>query len=106
MQLTKQITALVISMSLIATEPVVAAVYAPAILTSHPATEENPRVQALLQRLETIKGMDRSLLSGSEKKELRNEVKGIRKEMKKIGKGVYLSVGAIIIIVLLLILLL
>ena len=41
-----------------------------------------------------------------EKKGLWKEVKGIKKEMKEISGGVYLSVGAIIIIILLLILLL
>lgn len=72
---------------------------------SAPATE-NPRTQQLLQRLEEIKGMNKSELSGSEKKELRKEVREIKKEMKAISGGVYLSVGAIIIVILLLILLL
>jgi hypothetical protein len=71
-----------------------------------PAKTEDPRAQQLLNRLEEIKDMDKSELSGSEKKELRKEVKGIKKEMKTISGGVYLSVGAIIIIILLLILLL
>jgi hypothetical protein len=54
----------------------------------------------LVQRLEDIKEMDKSGLSGMEKKDLRKEVKGIRKEMKAMKGGVYLSVGAIIIIIL------
>jgi len=73
---------------------------------SSPAKTENPRAQQLIQRLEEIKGMDKSELTRTEKKELRKEVKGIRKEMKAIKGGVYLSVGAIIIIILLLILIL
>lgn len=71
-----------------------------------PVTTENPRAQQLIQRLEEIKEIDKSELNGSEKKELRKEVRGIKKEMKAISGGVYLSVGAIIIVILLLILLL
>jgi hypothetical protein len=70
------------------------------------ATTENVRAQQLVQRLESIKSMDRSELTRSEKKDLRNEVQGIKKEMKEMKGGVYLSVGAIIIVILLLILIL
>ncbi|MDB5232162.1 MAG: Seryl-tRNA synthetase [Chitinophagaceae bacterium] len=75
-----------------------------------PATTENAaateRAQTLTNRLYEIKDMDKSALSAGEKQELRKEVRSIKKEMKKIGGGIYLSVGAIIIIILLLILLL
>jgi hypothetical protein len=60
----------------------------------------------LMNRLIEIRDMDKSNLTSSEKKALRKEVKEIKKEVKKDQKGIYLSVGAIIIIVLLLILLL
>lgn len=60
----------------------------------------------LVNRLEEIKGMDRSALSSTERKELRKEVRGIKEEIAISNGGVYLSVGAVIIIVLLLILLL
>ncbi len=69
-------------------------------------TTEDPRALQLIQRLEQIKGMDRSALTRSERKELRKEVKEIKKEMKAIKGGVYLSVTAIIIIILVLILIL
>jgi hypothetical protein len=74
--------------------------------TSVPANTENPRAQQLIQRLEVINAMDKSEMSRLEKKALRKEVREIKKEMKVISGGVYLSVGAIIIIILLLILLL
>ncbi len=74
--------------------------------TNNSPKTENPGAQQLLQRLEEIRGMNKSELTRMEKKGLREEVRGIRKEMKSISGGVYLSVGAIIIIVLLLILLL
>ncbi len=77
-----------------------------AAMANSSATTENPRAQQLLQRLEDIKSMNKSELTASEKKDLRKEVKGIKKEMKVIKGGVYLSVGAIIIVILLLILLL
>lgn len=80
----------------------------------HPAsttpTTEKPVASAeatqLLRRLDEIKAMDKSELSKSQKKELRKEVKGIKKELRAVGGGVYLSTAAIIIIALLLILLL
>src|SRR5256885_9028576 len=72
---------------------------------SAPATEDH-RVQQLVQRLQEIRNMNKSELTRAEKRDLRKEVKEIRKEMKSSSKGVYLSVGAIIIIILLLILIL
>ena len=74
--------------------------------TNTPSNTENPRAQQLVQRLEEINALDKSEMSRLEKKGLRKEVKEIKKEMKVISGGVYLSVGAIIIIILLLILLL
>ncbi|MGC4039491.1 MAG: hypothetical protein QM710_01485 [Flavobacterium sp.] len=69
-------------------------------------TEVPAEVQAMYDRLEEIKEMDKSEMSSAEKKELRKEVKSIKSELRSTGNGVYLSVGAIIIIILLLILLL
>ena len=63
------------------------------------------RAHQLQNRLEEIHAMDVSKLSRVEKKALRAEVKEIKKEMKVISGGVYLSIGAIILIVLLIILL-
>jgi len=60
--------------------------------------------QQLTNRLIEIKNMDKSHLTSTERKELRKEVKEIRRERK--SNGIYLSVGAIIIIALLLIILL
>lgn len=72
---------------------------------------ENPKeipaeVRVMLNRIDEIKEMDKSALSRSEKKELRKEVKTIKKNLKRSGQGIYLSVSAIIIILLILILLL
>ena len=59
----------------------------------------------IMVRLQEIKDMDKSGLSRTEKKDLRKEVKEMRHAIKTSKNGVYLSVGAIIIIILLLILL-
>lgn len=69
-----------------------------------PGTEA--RAASLNQRLQEIKAMDKSDLAGTEKRALRKEVKEIKKELATMSGGVYLSVGAILLIALLLILLL
>ncbi|HEX4957438.1 MAG TPA: hypothetical protein VFV46_04620 [Lacibacter sp.] len=64
------------------------------------------RAKVLIHRLHEINDMKKEGLNRGEKKQLRKEVVQIKKEMQTLGKGVYLSVGAIIIIILLLILIL
>jgi hypothetical protein len=64
------------------------------------------RATELQNRLEEIKSIETKDLTRAEKRALRTEVKQIKKEMAEISGGVYLSVGAIILIALLLILLL
>lgn len=77
--------------------------------SNHEPVIENREAEAkatrLKNRLEEIKALDKRHLSPVEKKALRVEVREIKKELAS-GGGVYLSVGAIILIVLLLILLL
>lgn len=63
-------------------------------------------VTVMLNRLDEIHAMDMSTLGKVEKKELRKEVRAIKSDLRAASQGVYLSVGAIILIVLLLILLL
>jgi uncharacterized membrane protein len=74
--------------------------------TGAPATKNEARGAQLMQRLEDIKAISKSNLSRQEKKDLRKEVREIKKEMAVSNGGVYLSVGAVIIIILLLILIL
>ncbi len=73
---------------------------------ANPKTADSREADALLGRLNEIKTMDKSNLSSSEKRQLRKETRAIKSQLKEIGGGVYLSVGAIIVILLLLILLL
>ena len=58
-----------------------------------------------LRRLE-IKQMDKSMLTHSQKKLLRNEDKAIKREPVHGGGGIYLSLSAIVIVLLLLVILL
>lgn len=58
----------------------------------------------MLDRIEEIKEMDRSALSRAEKKELRKELREMKKEVHD-DYGIYISWGAIIVILLLIILL-
>lgn len=62
--------------------------------------------EAIIARLNEIKAMDMSNLSSSEKKDLRKEVRSLKHDLKRTGNGVYISIGAAIIIVLLLVILL
>ncbi len=71
-----------------------------------PATEkttESIESQKMLSRLNFINNMDKSEMSRAEKRTLRKEVQSIKKHLDGY-QGVYISVGAAIIIVLLLIL--
>ncbi|WP_372767647.1 hypothetical protein [Lutibacter sp.] len=68
-------------------------------------TEIPAEIQVMLNRLEEIKGIDKKDLNRAEKKELRKEVRAINSEIRSSGNGIYISVGAIIIILLLIILL-
>jgi hypothetical protein len=64
------------------------------------------KANALAIRLGEIKAMDKSKLSASERKSLREEAHILKIKAKKANGGIYISVGALLIVILLLILLL
>src|SRR4051794_23000577 len=65
-------------------------------------TQKEEFIQQIKQRVEEIKAMDKSQLSKIERKDLRDELKNMNKEAKAIGgHGIYISLGALIIIILL-----
>jgi hypothetical protein len=75
-----------------------------------PITSELPADPAaaktiLTDRLDEIKSMDKSAMSFNEKQALRKEVRSIDKTLHDGYGGIYISVGALIIIILLLIIL-
>ncbi len=65
------------------------------------------RIEVLQNRLKEIEQMDFGKLERSEKKEVKSELREIRRELKAYNaSGIYISIGGLLIIVLLLILLL
>nr|MBI1230411.1 hypothetical protein [Cytophagales bacterium] len=66
------------------------------------SAEEAERLDELKHRVEEIKAMDFSELSKVEKKAIKKELREINKEAKAVGGGVYISAGAIIIILVIL----
>lgn len=76
------------------------------VVTKPPEPAESAEAKALVTRLDEIKAIDMSTLKSTEKKELRKEVRSIKRELKDISGGVYVSAGALILILILLIVLL
>ena len=69
--------------------------------------EVTERIKLLEIRVREINEMDMSSMTKAEQREIKKELREIQKENKTMaGSGVYLSVGAIIIILLILILVL
>lgn len=69
--------------------------------------EKQQRAEVIKLRVEEIKNMDKSTLTTAEKKELKAEMKMMRKEAKAIGGGgIYISLAGLLIIILVLILIL
>jgi hypothetical protein len=62
------------------------------------------RLTEIENRIEVIKTMDFGSMSKTERKDIKVELKEMKKEARELGSGVYISVGAIIIILLILIL--
>ena len=60
----------------------------------------------LINRLDEINAIDKSSLNSTDKQLLRKEVRSIKSQLSDMSGGVYLSVGAILLIALLLIILL
>jgi hypothetical protein len=68
--------------------------------------QKTARMEEIRGRVNEIKAMEFSTLSKGERKALKKELKGMKKEARAMSGGVYLSVGAIIVIILVLILIL
>lgn len=71
------------------------------------SAEQQAQLNKIEQRVQEIKSMDKSNLTKAERKELKKELRQMNQQTRQmLGGGVYLSVGAIIIIILVLIILL
>lgn len=68
-----------------------------------PKPAESAEAKTLLLRLNEINSMDKSKLKSADKKNLRKEVKSINHKLSELGGGVYLSAGALVLILVLLI---
>jgi len=66
----------------------------------------NTEMQRMINRLEEIKAMDLKNMPRSEKRKYAKEVKQIQKKMNALSGGVYISAGAVLIILILLLILL
>ncbi len=80
----------------------------PVVLSNMVSTPPSDKELLLIsKRLDQIQHTDLSKLNSGERKNLRNEVLSIRKRLTNpIGGGVYISAGALILIILILILVL
>jgi hypothetical protein len=56
-------------------------------------------------RLDEIKSIDRSELKASDRKELRKEKNSIKAKVRDFSGGIYISAGAVILIIILIIIL-
>lgn len=73
-----------------------------------PLTTENKlseeEISRLTKRVEEIRDMDKSELEAKDRKELRKEVKEIKKNVKNSGGTIYIGGSALLLIILILIL--
>ena len=77
----------------------------PAKIAKKEKLESTDEGKAILARLEEIKAMDKSEMTAKEKRELRKEVRALKTQAAELGGGVYISAGALIVILLLILLL-
>lgn len=105
MKTARLIKSLLVIMMIAMATPTFANVAEPANITTPIETPE-AKIARLTQRIDEIKAMDKSKMSRGERKALKKEVREIRDEVKALSGGVYISIGAILVIILLLILLL
>jgi len=61
-------------------------------------------VALLTKRVEEIRGMDKSEMTSTEKRELRKELKGIKENVRKNGEVIYISGGTLLLIILIIVL--
>jgi hypothetical protein len=104
----KKITTCIVAMVLSLTfNPVTLSASSPKPVKVERTSEPTEAAQAkqLIRRLDEIKALDVHKMSAAEKKTLLNEVKTIKGKLEHIGGGVYISAGALIVILILILLL-
>jgi hypothetical protein len=101
----KTVTAMLLALAMMFSIGSYAATGSGAPAASSSAAKE-AEMSRLENRLEEIKAMDIENMPRSEKRKYAKEVKQIQKKMNAVGGGVYISAGALLVIVILLIVLL
>ena len=61
-------------------------------------------VAVLTKRVDEIRGMDKSEMTSTEKRELRKELKGIKENVRRNGEVIYISGGTLLLIILIIVL--
>jgi hypothetical protein len=105
MKTARFIKSLVVILLMAIASPSFASISEPVVANSTTETPE-AKLARLQERIEEINAMDKNSLSRGERKALKKEVRQIKDEVKALSGGVYISIGALLIIILLLILLL
>ena len=72
--------------------------------TENKLSEEE--ISRLTKRVEEIRDMDKSELTGKERRDLRKELKAIKEDVRRQGQYVYVGVGTLLVILILVLLLL
>jgi hypothetical protein len=108
MQIKNLLTIVTLSACVAITTPATsyASASAPVTTTVGDPEKEAKLLEDITRRVTEIQNMDKSNLTTSEKKALRKELMGMKKQADGLNNKVYLSVGAIIIIILILMLIL
>jgi hypothetical protein len=101
----KTVTAMLLALTMMFSIGSYAATGNGAPAPTSPAAKE-AEMSGLENRLEEIKAMDLENMPRSEKRKYAKEVKQIQKKMNAVGGGVYISAGALLVILILLIVLL
>ena len=75
-----------------------------AVLTKTENKLSAEEVAVLTKRVDEIRGMDKSEMTSTEKRELRKELKGIKENVRKNGEVIYISGGTLLLIILIIVL--
>jgi hypothetical protein len=106
MKIKNLLTIVTLSLCVAVTMPAKTYAAAVPVTTVNDPEKDAKLLEQITQRVTEIQNMDKTNLTAAEKKALRKELMGMKKQADGLNSKVYLSVGAIIIIILLLILIL
>jgi ribosomal protein L11 len=76
-----------------------------ALKSGESANTEKAHAEVLISRIHEIASLNKKELNREERSQLKKEVTGIKKELKELGGGVYISATLLVIIIILIILL-